>query len=84
MNKIGKETVYESGESITKIRDMSEAHKIIVESSEYRAEIQKTGDEWLVNVFSGHVRLHAYETTKTLEDAVVFVNNGFIRMGGLV
>jgi len=63
---------------------MNEAHKIIVESSEYRAEIQKYRDEWLVNVFSGHVRLHAYETTKTLEDAVVFVNNGFIRMGGLV
>ena len=63
---------------------MNKAHKIIVESSEYRAEIQKYRDEWLVNVFSGQSRLHAYETTQTLEDAVVFVNNGFIRMGGLV
>jgi len=63
---------------------MNEAHKIIVESSEYRAEIQKTGNEWLVNVFSGQSRLYAYETTQTLEDAVVFVDNGFIRMGALV
>ena len=63
---------------------MNEAHKIIVESSEYRAEIQKAGDEWLVSVFSSRVRLHAYETTKTLEDAVVFVDNRFIRMGALV
>ena len=39
------------------MKENAEAHKTIVESSEYRAEIQKTGDEWLVSVFSGHVRL---------------------------
>jgi len=53
------------------MKENAEAHKTIVESSEHRVEIQKTGNEWLVNVFSGQSRLYAYETTQTLEDAVV-------------